>query len=86
MWAVWQNGLEVLVCVLALRKLCFNWDGLWASGGHPVASRHLSASLVPSPLHALARARRGLGTRLVKYIFLLLLIINFNDSRGQEAQ
>ena len=22
MWAVWQNGLEVFVCVLALRKLC----------------------------------------------------------------
>ena len=21
-WAVWQNGLEVFVCVLALRKLC----------------------------------------------------------------
>ena len=21
MWAVWQNGLEVLVCILALRKL-----------------------------------------------------------------
>ena len=21
-WAVWQNGLEVLVCILALRKLC----------------------------------------------------------------
>ena len=24
MWGVWQNGLEVFVCVLALRKLCFN--------------------------------------------------------------
>ena len=22
MWAVWQNGIEVFVCVLALRKLC----------------------------------------------------------------
>ena len=22
MWAVWQNGLQVFVCVLALRKLC----------------------------------------------------------------
>ena len=21
-WAEWQNGLEVFVCVLALRKLC----------------------------------------------------------------
>ena len=43
MWAVWQNGLEVLVYVLALRKLCvlIGIDCMWASGGHPVASRHL---------------------------------------------
>ena len=41
MWAVWQNGLEVFVCFGLEEAVCFNWDWLWASGGHPVANRHL---------------------------------------------
>ena len=38
MWAVWQNGLEVFVCVLALRKLCVL---IGIDCGLPVASWHL---------------------------------------------
>ena len=43
MWAVWQNGLEVFVCVLALRKLCvlIGIDCGLPVDIHPVASRHL---------------------------------------------
>ena len=38
MWAVWQNGLQVFVCVLALRKLCVL---IGIDCGLPVVSRHL---------------------------------------------
>ena len=41
-----ERPWSVCVCFGLEEAVCFNWDWLWASGGHPVASWHLIRMVV----------------------------------------